>query len=579
MISNVCKLFKKYLELENYSKGHLRKDFLSGLIVAIIAMPLGMGFAIASGVEPVKGLYTVIIAGIIVSICGGSRFQIGGPTGAFVPILLGIVMSYGFKNLLIACFLAGFLLLIMGVLKLGSLIKFIPRPVIIGFTSGIAVTIFSGQIPGFLGLTGLKKHEHFIANMQEIFSHIEKTNIYAVLIAFISLITILVVPKILKKVPGPLVGLIVSSIVAYFFLEGKVATIGSTYGQIPNHLPAFQLPELTIQSITLMLPSAFLIAMLGGIESLLSAVVADKMSGTRHNSNRELIGQGIANMVTSLFGGIPATGALARTAANIKNDAASRMSGVIHGIVVLIVLVSLAPLASVIPLAAMAPVLMIVAWNMSELHEFKAVLKIKNSDSVILLVTFLLTVFTNLTLAVEIGIVFTLLWFIKRMSEILTVTKGLPDPKDKNKVRAHMVDTSNNCPQMSIFTIEGPLFFGVGQSFERKIIENLGDSVILILRLGKMPYMDTTGEAHFENIFRIIEKRNGHVFVTGLQEQPQRILEQAGILNNIDQKKRFYHTGEAIDAALKEVNCEKCIGCRYRAFDECHKLSMTKMIS
>jgi SulP family sulfate permease len=415
--------------------------------------------------------------------------------------------------------------------------------------------------------------------MKEIYAHISTTNFYAVLVAMISLVTILVVPKIFKKLPGPLVGLVVSSLIANFFLGGKVTTIGSIYGQIPSHLPSFQLPELTIQSITLMLPAAFIIAMLGGIESLLSAVVADKMTGTKHNSNRELIGQGIANMVTPFFGGIPATGALARTAANIKNGASSKLSGVIHGVVVIIVLISLAPLASAIPIAAMAPVLMMVAWNMSEVKEFKAVLKIKNSDSVILLVTFLLTVFTNLTLAVEVGLVITLLWFVKRMSEMLSVTKGLPDPNDKNKVRAYMVDKRNNCPQISIFTVEGPLFFGVGQIFERKITENFGDSFIFILRMGKVPYMDTTGETHFENILRMIEERKGHIFISGLQDQPKKMLERSGVLNKIDEDHFFYHTGEAIDAALCKINDEKCKGCTYKSFGECEKFSMAKKIS
>jgi SulP family sulfate permease len=404
-----------------YNVASFRKDLVSGLIVGIIAIPLGMAFAIASGVKPEFGIYTTIIAGILISLFGGSKFQIGGPTGAFVPILFGIVMQYGYENLLLAGFLAGIMLVIMGALKLGALIKFIPRPVTIGFTAGIAVIIFSGQISNFLGLRDIAKHENFLPNMKEIMMHLSTINNYSVLTAGVCLIVILLTPKFLPKVPGSLMGLVVSSIIAAVFFQGNVATIGSTYGAIPSTLPHLQMPVITWERIQTLIPPAFIIAMLGSIESLLSAVVADGMTGSRHNSNRELIGQGIANIVTPLFGGIPATGAIARTATNIKNGAVSPFSGVIHGVVVLLVLMMLAPYASLIPLASMAPILMLVAWNMSELKEFAHVLKAKTSDSIILLITFLLTVFTNLTTAVEVGLILAVLLFVKRMSEILNV--------------------------------------------------------------------------------------------------------------------------------------------------------------
>ncbi|SPT76358.1 sulfate permease [Bacillus cereus] len=318
--------------------GHFQKDLLSGMIVGVVAIPLAMSFAIASGVKPEYGIYTTCIAGILISLFGDSKYQIGGPTGAFVPILLGIVITYGYENLLLAGLLAGIILCLMGIFKLGSLIKFIPRPVTIGFTSGIAVTIFTGQIASFLGLTGIKKHEKFIANLQEIFTHIGTTNFYSVITALIFFFVILITPKISPKVPGSLVGVVISTIIATVFFLGHVPTIGTAYGTIPNTLPQFDIPEITLERIKQLIGPVFVIAMLGGIESLLSAVVADGMTNSKHNSNKELIGQGIANIVTSLFGGVPATGAIARTATNIKSGDTSSMSGVIHGVFVLFTL-------------------------------------------------------------------------------------------------------------------------------------------------------------------------------------------------------------------------------------------------
>ncbi|HYK74134.1 MAG TPA: SulP family inorganic anion transporter, partial [Pseudoneobacillus sp.] len=419
---------RKYqsVRFNNYSFQNFRKDLFSGLIVGVIAIPLGMAFAIASGVKPEYGIYTTIIAGILISLFGGSKYQIGGPTGAFVPVLLGVVMTYGYENLLIAGFMAGLILLVMGLFKLGSLIKFIPRPVTIGFTAGIAVIIFTGQMASFLGLEGIQKHEDFISNMKEIGLHVNTINIYSVIISLTCFSFLLLTPKILPKVPGPLLGLIFSSLVASIFFPEKVATIGSTYGQIQSSMPSFHIPDISLERIKPLLRPAFVIAILGAIESLLSAVVADGMTGNKHNSNRELIGQGIANMVTPMFGGIPATGAIARTATNIKNGATSPISGVIHGLVVLIVLLALAPYASNIPLASMAPILMVVAWNMSEKKEFMHILLTKTSDSIILTITFLLTVFTNLTLAVEVGLILAAMLFVLRMSKILTVAKVLP---------------------------------------------------------------------------------------------------------------------------------------------------------
>ncbi|WP_139489358.1 SulP family inorganic anion transporter [Brevibacillus dissolubilis] len=560
---------------EGYNMESFQKDCISGLIVGIIAIPLGMAFAIASGVDPKYGIYTTIIAGILISLFGGSRYQIGGPTGAFVPILFAIVMQFGYENLLIAGFMAGVMLVLMGVLRLGVLIKFIPRPVTIGFTAGIAVIIFSGQIVNFLGLRDIEKHEDFLSNMQEIVMHISTLNLYSVSTALICLGMILLTPRLFPKIPGSLVGLVVSSVVAALLLEGNVATIGSTFGPIPSALPGFHFPDMTWERMEPLLGPAFVIAMLGGIESLLSAVVADGMTGSRHNSNRELIGQGIANMITPLFGGIPATGAIARTATNIKNGARSPLSGIIHGITVFLVLILLAPYASHIPLASMAPILMLVAWNMSERKEFAHILKTKTSDSAVLLLTFLLTVFTDLTTAVEVGLILAVILFVKQMSDILTVAKVLPDPAVKHeKVTPHRVTEGRDCPQLSIFTVEGALFFGAAAMFEQSIMSTIGYRPhMLLLRMSRVPFMDTTGEANLAHVIEDVHQHGGIVLISGIQPQPKEVLQRTGLYETIGSKHFFDSTGEAINFALTQMDLTTCAGCRHFAFRECTALS------
>jgi len=560
---------------EGYNAEYLRRDLISGLIVGIIAIPLGMAFAIASGVKPQYGIYTTIIAGFLISLCGGSRFQIGGPTGAFIPILFAIVMQYGYENLLIAGFLAGIILVLMGLFRLGMLIKFIPRPVTIGFTAGIAVIIFTGQIANFLGLRDMEKHEDFLSNMKEIVTHLATINPYSVVTAVICLGIILATPKYFPKVPGSLIGLVVSSIIAYFLFEGKVATIGSTYGPIPSTLPGFQFPELTVEKVLQLLQPAFVIAMLGGIESLLSAVVADGMTGTRHNSNRELIGQGIANIVTPLFGGIPATGAIARTATNIKTGAMSPVSGMVHSVVVLLVLLLFAPFASHIPLASMAPILMVVAWNMSERKEFLHIVKTKTSDSLVLVITFFLTVLTDLTTAVQVGLVLAVILFVKRMSEILVVAKVLPDPSKKHEnLGPHMVKEGHDCPQIAIFNVEGALFFGAASMFEQSIMRTIAyRPKILLLRMGRVPFMDTTGASNLAAVVHDFQRHGGVVYVSGIQPQPREVLVRMGLENVIGKEHFFEHTGEAIDYALTQVDRTKCRGCRHFAFRECAAFS------
>ncbi|MEW9050159.1 MAG: sulfate permease [Neobacillus sp.] len=559
-----------------YSLKSVPKDALSGLIVGVIAIPLGMAFAIASGVKPEYGIYTTIVAGILISLFGGSKYQIGGPTGAFIPILLGIVMTYGYENLLIAGFMAGVMLLLMGIFKLGSLIKFIPRPVTIGFTTGIAVTIFTGQVASFLGLTGIEKHEEFLKNLQEIFVHLDSISLLSILTTIVCFLTVILTPKITPKVPGPLIGLVFSTLIAVIFYPNEVATIGSAYGQIPNTLPQLQIPEMNFEVIVMLLKPAFIIAMLGGIESLLSAVVADGMTNSRHNSNKELIGQGIANMVTPLFGGIPATGAIARTATNIKNGAVSPFSGIIHGVVVLLVLLFFAPYASYIPLASMAPIIMIVAWNMSERKVFAHIFKTKTTDSLVLVVTFLLTVFVNLTTAVEVGLVLAAILFTKRMSDVMTTAKALPNLQHKHaKIETHTVSDTHDCPQISIYNVEGPLFFGAAQTFEKTIMSTINyRPKILLLRMSRVPLMDTTGEANLASIVTHFSI-HGIVLISGLNEQPKSVLKKTGLFDKIGENHFFEHTGDAIQFALEQLDHSKCLGCKHFAFRECGKLSIT----
>lgn len=564
---------------QDYSFGKFQKDLLSGITVGIIAIPLAMAFAIASGVKPEYGIYTTIIAGILISLFGGSKYQIGGPTGAFVPVLLGIVLTYGYTDLLLAGLLAGIMLCLMGIFKLGSLIKYIPRPVTIGFTAGIAVIIFTGQITNFLGLTGIKKHEQFLANMKEIVLHINTINWYSIITALICLIIILITPKLFPKVPGSLVGLIVSSIIATIFFSGQIPTIGSAYGGIPNSLPQFEMLDITWERIERLIGPAFVIAALGAIESLLSAVVADGMTNSKHKSNRELMGQGIANIVTPFFGGIPATGAIARTATNIKSGAVSPLSGVIHGLFVMVTLLLLAPFASSIPLASMAPILMIVAWNMSERKHFAHLVKMKTGDSLVLLITFLLTVFTSLTIAVEVGLILAVLLFTKQMSNILVTAKVLPDHKsNQEKVMPHVVNDHHDCPQISIFTIEGPLFFGAAQTFENRIMDTIHlKPKVLILRLGKVPFMDTTGEGYFRNIVDHFHHAGGTLLISGATPKLIETLQKNGLFMEIGERNFFNHTGEAINYALSQLNTTQCLGCKHFAFRECSKLSQTDL--
>ena len=527
---------------EGYSLKRFQKDIVAGMVVGVVAIPLGMAFAIASGVKPEHGLYTVIVAGILISLLGGSKYQIGGPTGAFVPILFAIVLQYGFENLLIAGFMAGVILVILGLLKLGKIIKFIPRPVIIGFTAGIAVIIFTGEIAKFLGLRNVEKHESFYMNMREVVINLNTLSFYSILTAVVSLFFVLFTPKILPKVPGALAGLLVSTVMATMLFPEQVVTIGSAYGEIPRSLPSFQFPELSLEKIIYLMPPALAIAMLGGIESLLSAMVADNMKGTRHDSNKELVGQGIANIAAPLFGGIPATGAIARTATNIKTGAASPISGIVHGVFVLLVLLLFAPYASLIPLASMSPILMVVAWNMSERKEFINILKIRNSDSAVLVVTFLLTVWQDLVFGVAAGILLAIITFIVRMSKSFRIKKDVSESIVQSAAAAEEKKFHRS---VSIYSVEGPLFFGSSNSLEDSILDKGHPPKLLILLMNKVDYMDSSAEGSLMTIVNRVHQQNGKVMIVGLQQQPRELLHKTGLFHKIG-KKHFVDRPEQI---------------------------------
>ncbi|WP_448011823.1 SulP family inorganic anion transporter [Bacillus altitudinis] len=531
-----------YGRFEGYDSSKFRRDLIAGLVVGVVAIPLGMAFAIASGVGPEYGLYTVIVAGILISLFGGSKYQIGGPTGAFVPILFGIVSQYGIENLLIAGFMAGCMLVLFGIFKLGKLMKFIPRPVIIGFTAGIAVIIFSGQIANFLGLKGVEKHESFFLNMREIVVHLGTANSLAILTAIVGLIVILAAQKYIPKIPGALLGLLVSTFIAVLFFQGQVETIGSAYGEIPRQLPTFAFPELTIEKIIYLLPPAIVIALLGGVESILSAMVADNMKGSKHDSNKELVGQGIANMAAPLFGGIPATGAIARTATNIKNGGVSPISGVVHGVVVLLILMLFAPYASMIPLAAMAPILMFVAWNMSEKKEFINIVKVKNADSLVLVVTFLLTVIGDLIIGVTAGLILAFIAFIKKMSQTTNIHTNVAVPQIET---AAALERETDQKGISMYSIEGPLFFGTTDSLENSILDHVQTKPkTLILLMNKVNYMDTSAEAVLMNISNRLKHHNGKLMIVGLQSQPKELLHRTGLFHHIGKQHFFERTDD-----------------------------------
>lgn len=544
----------------NILKSDIRKDLIAGLTVGVVAIPLGMAFAIASGVKPEYGLYTTVIAGLIVGLLGGSRFQVAGPTGAFIPILLAIVLQYGYEDLLIAGFLAGIMLIFMSLFKIGNLIKFIPRSVTIGFTAGIAIIIFSGQIENFLGLENIEKKEYFHENMLQIVQQIGTINLYSILIGIIGLLIVWYVPKRFPRVPSLLVALIIPTIIAIVFFPGKVATIGTEFGGIPQSFPTIQIPHITFEKILYLLQPAFVIAMLGGIESLLSAVVSDGMTGTRHNSNKELFGQGVANMVTPLFGGIPATGAIARTATNIRAGAVSPYSAIFQSIFVILTIALFAPFASHVPLASMAPILMFVAFNMSEYKTFGHILKMRTGDSLVLVTTFLLTVFVNLTIAVPIGLLLAMISFIKRMSEALKVKSIEPQFDETGDLKPG--EKQKLCPEIASLTIHGPLFFGVADQFEEILSTSMNKRPkVLILKMRHVSLIDVTGEANLAALILDYKNKGGTVLISEIGEEARDVLNMSGLSEVIGDEHFFKYTTDAINYALTCIDPTACAIC------------------
>ncbi|MDO8428271.1 MAG: SulP family inorganic anion transporter [Candidatus Diapherotrites archaeon] len=538
-------------KIQTYFRTSFQKDLIAGIVVGLVALPLSIALAIASGASAEQGLYTAIIGGALIALFGGSEFQVSGPTAAFVVLLLGIVNQYGMQGLLIAGFMAGIILLLMGIAKLGTVIKFIPYPVIIGLTAGIAVLIFAGQIANFLGLQFAQRPHDFIETLKLISENIPKgINPYAVLIGGITLLVYFIWPKINKKFPPAPIALF-AGIIAGIFFQNQIQTIGN----LPSGLPQFHILAFDFQTIELLLPAAFTIAILGAIESLLSAVVADGMTGKKHDSNQELIGLGIGNITLPFFGAIPATGAFARTATNIKNGAQTRNAAIIHSITVLAILFFFAPYAKIIPLTVLAAILMMVAYNMSEIHHFRKLLNAPRSDVLVLFLTFGLTVFVDLTMAVGIGVVLAAILFIRRISEISVVT--LEDSSKKGNKRAQQLQEQiKEYPQISLYEISGPMFFGAASMLQDNIQHKKGE--ILILRLKHALVIDATGIHALELIIDKIHKNNGKIILSTIQPRVRKILEKHGLIKHIGGADYISKdTEEAINKAKKIIDSEK----------------------
>ena len=515
---------------EGYSWKHFRTDLGAGAVVGLVALPLAMAFAIASGLPPERGLYTAVVAGFIISALGGSRVQIGGPTGAFVVIVAGIVAAHGYQGLVLATIMAGFILILMGITQLGSMIRFIPYPVTTGFTSGIAVVIFSTQVRDFFGLHMTSIPADFFPKWKAYAGAFSTLTPAALAIALFTVLLISLWPKSWEKVPRSLVALILTSLAAYL-LKLPVETIGSRFGEIPHRLPTPALPAWSWAQIKPLFPSATTIAILAAIESLLSAVVADGMIGTRHKSNMELVAQGVANIVSPLFGGIPATGAIARTATNIRAGGRSPIAGIVHALVLLLILVVAGPLASHIPLAALAGILAIVSYNMSEWRSFKFILTGPRSDIVVLLTTFFLTIFVDLTVAVEVGMVLAALLFMRNMAELTQVKAiGNDDPTNGDHLRNLVIPKD-----VMVFSVEGTFFFGAAQ----KIME-VGRIVAqkpraLILDMSDVLHLDATGLHVLQKINKECLKHSTRFMIAGLHTQPLAIALQSGFGDTLGQ--------------------------------------------
>ena len=546
--------------LKNYSKETFMSDLMAGIIVGIVALPLAIAFGIASGVSPEKGIITAIIAGFIISLLGGSKVQIGGPTGAFIVIIYGIIQQYGEAGLIVATLMAGILLILLGVFKLGAIIKFIPYPIIVGFTSGIAVTIFTTQIADIFGLNfgGEKVPGDFIGKWMIYFRHFDTVNWWNAVVSILSIIIIAITPRFSKKIPGSLIAIIVVTIGVYVLKTyagiDSIDTIGDRF-TIKSELPEAAIPTLNWEAIKDLFPVAITIAVLGAIESLLSATVADGVKGDKHDSNTELIAQGTANLITPLFGGIPATGAIARTMTNINNGGKTPVAGIIHAIVLLLILLFLMPLAQYIPMACLAGVLVIVSYNMSEWRTFKALLKNPKSDVTVLLITFFLTIIFDLTIAIEVGLVIACILFMRRVMETteISVIKDEIDPNDELDIAVceeHLIIPAG----VEVYEINGPYFFGIATKFEETMAQ-LGDRPkVRIIRMRKVPFIDSTGIHNLTSLCKMSQKEKITIVLSGVNEKVHKTLEKSGFYELLGKQNICPNINVALDRAKEIIN-------------------------
>lgn len=536
-------------------KEQLSKDVVSGLIVGIVALPLAIAFAIASGVSPDKGLITAIIGGLLISVLGGSRVQIGGPTGAFIVIVYAIVQEHGVGGLTIATFMAGFILIAMGLARLGNLLKFIPYPLIVGFTSGIAVIIFSSQVKDFFGLQIESVPADFFEKWKVYFTHFDGVNWISAAIATVTIVVALKFQRITPKIPGSIVAILLSTVAVAVF-DLPVPTIESAFGEIPNRLTIPAFPHIDFAIVKSLIQPAFAIALLGGIESLLSAVVADGMIGGRHRSNAELVAQGTANCFTAMFGGIPATGAIARTATNVKNGGRTPIAGIVHAITLLLIMLLFAPLAKLIPMACLAGILIVVAYHMSEWRQFRSMLKGNRSDVLILLVTFFLTVIFDLVIAIEIGIVLSSFVLMKRLSESVSI-KNTEDlfPGTKEVAESLFDDELPALPKgVAMYEINGALFFGAAQTFQDTMNRVQKKPRVLILRMRNVPFIDATGVFRLKEVIRQFTNSRVSVILSGVNPQVRADLEKADLYSVLPEENLLGNIDDSIKRANEIMN-------------------------
>ena len=541
--------------LKTYDKKTFMSDLMAGIIVGIVALPLAIAFGIASGVTPEKGIITAIVAGLVISLFGGSKVQIGGPTGAFIIIIYGIIQKYGFEGLTIATLMAGFFLVLFGLLRLGTIIKYIPYPIVVGFTSGIAVTIFTTQIKDLFGLTLPSNPSDFIEKWGVYLQNFNTIDPWCALIGVASVVVIAVTPRFSKKIPGSLIAIILMTIVALLLKNFagvlSIETIGDRFS-ISNELPAAQVPDMNWETIKSLVSPAFTIAILGAIESLLSATVADGVIGDHHDSNTELVAQGLANIASPLFGGIPATGAIARTMTNINNGGKTPVAGIIHAVVLLLIFLFLMPLAKYIPMACLAGVLVVVSYGMCGWRSFLELMKNPKSDVTVLLITFFLTIIFDLTIAIEVGLIIACLLFMKRMSETTDV-KAITEEIDLNQDAEFSTGNLDHLiiPQgVEVYEINGPYFFGAGNKFE-EIMASFGDRPkVRIIRMRKVPFVDSTGIHNLTNLCEMSKKEGIQIVLSGVREKVNGQLEHAGFYHLIGEENICSH----INLALKRAN-------------------------